>query len=69
MNYCPASFWLSQYVITPFLDTPASYAVNNISGLWFQPTPLKNDGVFSYEIPNFLWKNNPNVPNHQPGSE
>ena len=46
MNYCPASFWLSQYVITPFLDTPASYAVNNISGLWFQPTPLKNDGVF-----------------------
>ena len=36
-------------------------------GLWFQPTPLKNDGVkvtWDDEIPN-IWKNQ-NVPNHQP---
>jgi len=33
------------------------------------PTPLKNDGVkVSWDdgIPNVKWKNNPNVPNHQP---
>jgi hypothetical protein len=57
MNYCPASFWLSQYVITPFLDTPASYAVNKISGWWFQPTQL------------LMEKQSIHVPNHQPGSE
>ena len=31
-------------------------------------TPLKNDGVkvsWDDDIPN-IWKNNPNVPNHQP---
>jgi hypothetical protein len=38
------------------------------SGWWFQPTPLKNDGLRqlgSLFIPN-IWKNIPNVPNHQP---
>ena len=36
-------------------------------GWWFQPTPLKNDGVkvtWDDEISN-IWKNK-NVPNHQP---
>jgi hypothetical protein len=35
---------------------------------WWLTYPLKNDGVkvsLDNEIPN-LWKNNPNVPNHQP---
>ena len=35
----------------------------------FRPTPLKNHGVkvsWDHEIPNIVWKNNPNVPNHQP---
>ena len=38
------------------------------TGWWFQPTPLKNDGVRQlglYEIPN-IWKNKIHVPNHQP---
>jgi hypothetical protein len=37
----------------------------------FRPTPLKKHGVsefvsWDYDIPNCLWKNNPNVPNHKP---
>jgi hypothetical protein len=36
------------------------------SGWWLSPTPLKNmsssNGII---VPN-IWKNNPNVPNHQP---
>ena len=38
------------------------------SGWWFFATPLKNDGVkvsWDDDIPS-RWKNNPNVPNHQP---
>jgi len=35
-----------------------------LSGWWFQPTPLKNDGVsWDCEISN-IWKKS--VPNHQP---
>ena len=41
----------------------------NQTGWWLSPTPLENDGVKvswdDYSIPN-VWKNNPNVPNHQP---
>ena len=36
---------------------------------WFQPTPLKNDGVkvsWDDDIPK-IWKNKNHVPNHQPG--
>jgi hypothetical protein len=33
-----------------------------LSGWWFQPTPLKNDGVsWDYEIPN-IWKKKYGVP-------
>ena len=41
------------------------------TGWWFFATPLKNDGVkvsWDHEIPNIIWKNNQNVPNHQPDS-
>ena len=41
--------------------------ISYISGWWFQPTPLKNDGVkvsWDDEIPN-TWKIK-HVPNHQP---
>jgi hypothetical protein len=44
--------------------------VTIIAGWWFQPTPLKNDGVkvsWDDDIPN-RWKNNIHVPNHQPDS-
>jgi hypothetical protein len=41
------------------------------AGWWFQPTPLKNDGVnvsSDYDIPN-KWKFiKTHVPNHQPDS-
>ena len=36
---------------------------DNLVG-WFEPTPLKNNGVkvsWEHIIPN-IWKNNPNVP-------
>jgi len=40
-----------------------------MSGWWFFATPLKNDGVSSsvrmMTFPIIIWKNNPNVPNHQ----
>ena len=43
--------------------------VEKKSGWWGAiTTPLKNDAVtvsWDHEIPN-IWKNNPNVPNHQP---
>jgi len=45
----------------------SGYNTNN-SWLVVEPTPLKNDGVkvsWDDEIPN-IWRNNPNVPNHQP---
>ena len=39
---------------------------NNISGWWFQPTPLKNmSSSVGMIIPN-IWKVIKNVPNHQP---
>ena len=41
-----------------------------VTGWWFQPTPLKNDGVkvsWDDDIP--IWKNKNHVPNHQPGYE
>ena len=39
---------------------------NNISGWWFQPTPLKNmSSSVGIIIPN-IWKVIKNVPNHQP---
>jgi len=38
-----------------------------LSGWWFEPTPLKNDGVKvswdDYSIPS-MWKNKIHVPNH-----
>ena len=41
-----------------------------LAGWWFQPTPLKNDGVSSsvgmMTFPT-EWKNKIHVPNHQPG--
>jgi len=52
--------WLLQYQYLGY------FSGNINAGWWFQPTLLKNmkfkwDG----DIPN-IWKNNPNVPNHQP---
>ena len=40
-----------------------------MAGWWFQPTPLKNDGVkvsWDDEIPNWMEKYKIHVPNHQP---
>jgi len=42
--------------------------VNSITGWWFFPAPLKNDGVsnsWDDDIPN-IWINKIRVPNHQP---
>ena len=41
----------------------------SVAGWWFQPTPLKNDGVkvsWDDDIPNVMEKNISQVPNHQP---
>jgi hypothetical protein len=40
-----------------------------LAGWWFQPTPLKNDGVkVTWDDMTFPteWKNKVHVPNHQP---
>ena len=45
------------------------YIYIHTSGWWFQPTPLKNDGVkvsWDDDIP-IIWKVIKHVPNHQPG--
>ena len=45
------------------------YIYIHTSGWWFQPTPLKNDGVkvsWDDDIP-IIWKVINHVPNHQPG--
>ena len=37
------------------------------TGWWFQPTPLKNDGVkVSWDDYIAIWKSSSHVPNHQP---
>jgi hypothetical protein len=43
--------------------------IETYTGWWFQPTPLKNDGVkvsWDDDIPNVMEKNISQVPNHQP---
>ena len=47
------------------------YIIYIYTGWWFQPTPLKNDGVnvrWDYEIPT-EWNVIKHVPNHQPEPE
>jgi hypothetical protein len=70
MNACPhlcngfptrASRSLGQrsksYVIRPRAGHQFNWKISIISGWWFQPTPLKNDGVkVSWDDEKFPWK-------------
>ena len=48
--------------------TEAKSIRQTLTAWWFQPTPLKNDGVRQWEglFPYMKWKNKSHVPNHQP---
>ena len=54
------------------IRTKKEVLMGTLSGWWFQPTPLKNDGVrqlgwwHSHIYIYILWKNKIHVPNHQP---
>ena len=48
--------------------TEAKSIRQTLTAWWFQPTPLKNDGVRQWEglFPYMKWKNKSHIPNHQP---
>ena len=67
------AMWLCHYHIHTTMETLIIWIYIHIyihtSGWWFQPTPLKNDGVkvsWDDDIP-IIWKVIKHVPNHQPG--